>query len=164
MLTKSKTCWKMKKQEKNIEKHKKISNTRINIQNIKKLWMKTLPQRKNMKNITITQTKYEKPEKYEKHKIWVGVGGWGNPSYTGCTGCTGCTHWKPYNAWPDRLPLLLARFPSWQMNLPSLTFQIDEIWLTGIEALQFWGLTFQTQRMQIVNDALVIVLINSSNF
>ena len=32
--------------------------------------MKTLPQCKNMKNITITQKQYEKLEKYEKHKIY----------------------------------------------------------------------------------------------
>jgi len=55
MLTKSKTCWNIKKEEIKRLKTQEISNTRKNIQNMKKIWMKTLPQRKNMKNITITQ-------------------------------------------------------------------------------------------------------------
>ena len=45
----------------------KNTNTRKNIQNMKKIWMKTLPQRKNMKNITITQ-KYQKHKKYWKYR------------------------------------------------------------------------------------------------
>jgi len=44
-----------KNRKKNCWKTQKISNTRKNIQNMKKVWMKTLPQRKNMKNITVTQ-------------------------------------------------------------------------------------------------------------
>jgi len=60
--------------------------------------MKTLPQPKNIKNITITQKIWKTGKIWKKQNKWVGEGVWGNPSYTGCTGCT---HWKPYNCGPD---------------------------------------------------------------
>jgi len=85
MLTESKTCWNIKKQEKQRWKTQKISNTSKNIQNMQKIWMKTLPQRKNLKNSNITQ-KYEKCLKHKKYwKYRLGEGRLGKPLATRST-------------------------------------------------------------------------------
>ena len=82
MLRKSKTCWNIKNRKKTFK------NTRKNINNMKKIWMKILPRRKSKKNVTITQQNMKNRKNMKNTYIWVEVGGWGNPS------CTGCTHWN----------------------------------------------------------------------
>jgi len=82
MLRKSKTCWNIKNRKKTFK------NTRKNINNMKKIWMKILPRRKSKKNITITQQNMKNRKNMKNTYTWVEVGGWGNPS------CTGCTHWN----------------------------------------------------------------------
>jgi len=64
MLTKPKTCWNIKKQEKNVEKHKKYQTQ----QKTSKTWKKH--EWKHYHNAKIWKIFYHNAKKYEKHKTY----------------------------------------------------------------------------------------------